>query len=1003
MGDFTLPSGAEARLQRLVAARQEEARARSAVRQGLLAEERLREALAERDGDPSRTLGAILVERGWIDRDAWRALRPEAGPSEAPAEVVPLLDDPSRAVGEFVLVSPLGRGGAAEVWKAWDRRLHRWVAVKRPASLLDTPTARERFRREAFSAARLSHPNIVPIHRVSEEEDRPFLVMPLIRGRSLAEERPPLPRALEVMRSVALAVHYAHAQGVVHRDLKPGNIMLDDRGVAWVLDFGLAYLFEAGPKLTKEGAVAGTPSYMSPEQARGDPGAHEAATDIYSLGATLYELAAGRAPFEGTSFAEIVHKVAHDDPEPPRRVNPALGRDLETVILTAMDKDPGRRYPNAGELARDLERLLADEPIAARPVPRIHRLWRRVRKNRAALALAAVAALALAGGGLLWLAGTEQTEAEREKRLQAVREKARFSLEAALEFRRMGSIDRMRSWRPVLESACQQAPDVAEVDYLLGRFYRALMEDEKALESQQRALRKDPGYVPALYERALLLSKKYRRELRRAHEAMKALEGGGTTAREVRQIPMYTLEQVEAARPDLVRMREGLVRDLVTLKKRSAEPSDGEGAFLGRAAGMAAEGILAYHLGQYPEAIAVLSEVVKRDPFLEEAWETLARAANLRLAQGPEDLERRWSAAEHWYTQGLNRDQGYLPLLFGRSDVRRERAGYRMNRGEDPLPDYAQSEEDLTRAISLDGRSAEAWTRRGIIRATRAIFRLNRGEDPLSDLSQAEADFGRAMELRHPHPEALARRGFARSHRGIYRLAAGEDPSADFASAEEDFDLAARQDPGVDGLWMWWGFMRSQWGAFRMERGQDPRDDFARSERHHTEAIRLNREYAAAWKNRGLARTWRGVHRASRGEDPSADFADAEEDFSETLRIDRGYSTAWKNRGFLETHRGLWRLAGGESPLEHFEAAEESFGEAIRLNPSHGESFAQRGSLRWSLAQWREKGGERPGAAYAAAASDFREAIRLNPLTARPVGDRLEKAERKARDFGENP
>jgi len=988
MSEFKLPPDAESRLGRLVSARREQARARAAVRRGLLTEDRLREALAEQAAS-ERPLGEVLAGKGWIARQAWDALTPEAEPTDVPADVRPLVDDPARRLAEFVLVSQLGRGGAAEVWKAWDLRLRRWVALKRPAARLDGPAARERFRREALTAARLAHPNIVPIHRVSEEEEHPYLVMPLIQGRSLAEERPPLPRAVEVMRSVAQAVHYAHQEGVVHRDLKPGNIMLDDRGVAWVLDFGLAYLLEPGPRITENGAVAGTPSYMSPEQARGEPAAHEAATDVYALGATLYDLVAGRAPFEGTSLPEIVHKVVHEEPVPPRRLNPAVGRDLETVILTAMDKDPARRYANAGELAKDLTRLLADEPIAARPTPWTWRAWRRVRKNPAALGLAAVALLAVAAGARAWLAGTEQTEAEREKRLLAVREKARLLLETSLEFRRMGLIDRMRSYRPALESACQEAPDVAEVDYLLGRMYRALMEDERALECQQRALRKDPAFVPALYERALLLSKKYRRELRRAHEAMKALEGGGVTAREVRQIPMYTLEQVEQARPDLVRMREGLVGDLVVLKKRAA----------GRPEGRAAEGILAYHLGQYPEAIAILDDVVKRDPYLEEAWETLARAAHLRLAQGPEDLERRWGAAEHWYTQGLNRDQGYLPFLFGRSDVRRERAAIRTNRGEDPLPDYSAAEEDLTRAISLDRRSAEAWTRRGIILATRAIFRMTRGEDPFPDLAQAEDDFARAMELRDPHPEARARRGFIRSHRGIHRANVGEDPSADFALAEEDFARAAREDPGVDGVFMWWGFMRMHAGIFRLERGGDPLDDFARSERHHTEAIRMNRDYAAAWKNRGLTRTWRAVHRSARGEDAAPDFADAEEDFSEALRIERTYHTAWKNRGFMETRRGLHRASRGESPQEEFEAAEEHLAEALRLNGAHGESWAQRGLLRWHAAEWREKAGDRPAAAraYATAADDFREALRLNPLMSRQIGDRAVKADLRSR------
>ncbi len=962
MADVPLTPGAEARLARIVAARQEERRARLAVRRGLLSEERLREALAE-----PGPLGEVLLSRRWISAADWEALRDAPDVDGTPPEVAPHAADPARRLGDFVLVSRLGRGGAGEVWRAWDLRLLRWVALKRPAVLLDTPEAKERFRREALAAARLSHPNIVPIHRVSGEEEPPYLVMALVEGASLAENRPPLRAAVEAVRAAALAVQVAHGEGVVHRDLKPGNLMIDRRGTAWILDFGLAALSEGRPRRSGGGAVSGTAAYMSPEQARGEPQAAEPATDIYSLGATLYELAAGRPPYEGRGFAEVVEKVARE--EPPR---PGLAdRDLETVILRAMERDPRRRYPSAGALAEDLGRWLSDEPVAARPGGVVYRLYRRARRNPVVAALAAAAVL---GGLVLWLAGSG---VERGKRLDAVRDLARLSLQSALDFRRLGSIERMRSYLPALESACRDAPEVAEVDYLVGRMHRALMDDERALEFQERALRKDPAYAPALYERALLLARRYRRDLRRAHEAQKALEGGGITAREVRQIPMQTLDQVAASRAELGELRERIVRDFVALRAASAS--------VGETTVLAARGLLAYHLGQYDEALEALEEVVKRDPGREEAWEFLARSAHLRLAQGPEDLERRWSEAERWYSEGLSRDQGYLPHLFGRSDVRRERAHHRMNRGEDPLADYAAAEEDLSRALSLDPGSAEAAVRRGAIRATRSLYRLNRGEDPLPDLALAGEDLTRALALEPGRAEAAARRGFVRSHRGLRRMALGEDPLADFAGAEEDFARAEALDRGTDGLFMWRGYMRLHRGLWRRERGADPLPDFAASEADFTVAIRIDREYAAAWKNRGQARTWRGVHVRERGGDPSGDFEAAGEDISETIRIDRGYAMAWKNRGFLRTQEGLQRRARGGDPTSDFELAEEDFEEAIRLNPTHGESWSQRGDLRFERGRFGE------------ALEDYREAVRLNPLLRRAIGARFEESEKKSR------
>lgn len=877
--------------------------------------------------------------------------------SEMPPEVRALLEDASRASAEFVLVEPLGRGGAGEVWKAWDRSLCRWVAVKMPAEAPDP----ERFRNEALAAARLSHPNIVPVHRISEFRGRPCIVMALVDGRSLAEARPPLGEAVAAVRAAALAVQYAHEQGVVHRDLKPGNLMRDGRGGVWVLDFGLAYLLQGG---TRPGA-GGTPAFMSPEQARGDAEAREPATDIYSLGATLYDLATGEPPFPGSRYTEVAARVLREEPRP----TPGLDPRIRAAILRAMSKDPRARHPSAAAFAQELGEYLE----GARPGRR--------RLLAAGIGAAAVAALVFGLSGLF-----------RPTGLEAVRKVARLALDAALQFRRVGANDRMRTYLPDLEAAYREAAGHAEVEYLMGRMYRALMDDERALDFQERALRKDPAYAPALYERVVLTSRKYRRELRRAHEAARALEGGGITAREARQVPLQSLEEVERSRPDLVRLRERVVRDVRALEgARGITPS----------AALVAKAILAYHVGQYAEAREMLEELVGKEPLLEEAWETLARAAHLRMAEGPEELERRWEEAEHWYTQGIIRDRGYLPHWFGRSDVLRERANYRARHGDDPLPDFRAAEENLTQAAAMDRGSAEARLRRGLIRAFRAIYLMNRGQDPLGDLGEAEGDLSQAIGLEERNGEAWARRGFVRAHRGIHRLAAGEDPSRDFAEAEADFARAQALDPALAGLWMWRGYMRTHRGIFRFARGEDPKADYDQAERDLTEALRLDRQYAAAWKNRGYARTHRGAARAAQGEDPGRDFADAEEDLSETLRLDREYAAAWKNRGFVRTHRGAWLFHHGGDPRADFESADEDFGHAIELDRAHGEAWVQRAAARAWLGRAREGKGDRPGAAesYERAAEDYAEAIRLNPLLARVAGDGPERAAARAREL----
>ncbi len=942
------------RLRRVMADDRERALGELAVRRGLIAPSRLEESLREREtAAGARTLGEILLARGWLTPDQWIDLREVqaredlAGLSREkhdalPPEVRARLADPSRNLDAYVLVQPLGSGGGGEVWKAWDRDLDRWVAVKRPASL-GRIDERERFQREALAAARLSHPNIVPIYRVALHEDRPYIVMPLVEGKSLGQ-RPPLREALEIVRTAALAVDHAHRHGVVHRDLKPGNLMRDAEGRVWIIDFGLASLGEANRAATATGNVVGTPAYMSPEQAQGGPGAREGPTDIYALGATLYELATGRPPFEGQSFAEIVHRVIHEDPVPPRRIDPRLPGDVETIIRKAMDKDPRRRYAGAGDLAEDLRRFLADEPIAARPAGRAGRAWRRARRNPLAVALGAGLAAALLAAIALWMGAASA----REAALQRLREKARESLDAALEFRRVGANDRMRQYLSKLEGAYRPAaeamPASAEPDYWMGRMHRALMEDGRALEFQERALRKDPSFAPARYERAVLLSRNYGRDRERAAESLQVLTAGPLRARTARESPLPSPAEAERARPELSRARDQILEDCAHLERALArDPAMTEAHLL------AARGILACHQGQYAEAQALLRESLASNPRLEEAWETLALAVDREPAATPEAGARKWGEVERVYTEALALDRGYVLHHIRRSEARISRASDRMDRGGDPLADLASAEEDLKEALRLDPGRAEGWRTMGIVRTTRARFRGERGKDPLPDYGEAEASLTRATELDPAYGEAWVRRGFVRARRGM----------------------------------------------IRRERGEDPAEDFDRAERDVTEGLRLERADPMAWNLSGFLRTQRGLWRLSIGEDPLPEFEGAERDFTEALRLKRDYTAAWTHRGVLRGQRALYRKESNENPTTDFLYAEEDLTEALRHNPGLAQARAWRGRVRAQLASLRDE--RAPAAAdYAAAAEDYREAVRLNPALEPELAPLLLRARQKA-------
>ena len=317
----------------------------------------------------------------------------------------------SRCLGEYELLEEIARGGMGVVYRARQEKLHRLVALKliRAGSLADGDEIR-RFHREAEAMADLDHPHIIPIYEIGQADDEPYFSMKFIEGGNLGRHIPRLkdePSSVAaLMAKVARAVHYAHQRTILHRDIKPSNILLAEHDEPYVTDFGLAKRIglDSDTMATVTGAVMGTPAYMPPEQARGGIKSVTTAADVYSLGATLYEVLTGQPPFAGDSPGEIMRQVLDREPARLRSLNPKLDRDLETICLKCLVKEPARRYGSAEALAEDLERWRAGMPILARPVPVWEKVVKWVKRRRAMAALVLVLHLALLGliGGGVW-------------------------------------------------------------------------------------------------------------------------------------------------------------------------------------------------------------------------------------------------------------------------------------------------------------------------------------------------------------------------------------------------------------------------------------------------------------------------------------------------------------------------------------------------------------------------------------------------------------------------
>src|SRR5437773_1259724 len=311
-------------------------------------------------------------------------------------------------LGDYELLEEIGRGGQGVVFRARQKSLNRTVALKVIGLGQWASKAHlKRFRREAEAAASLEHPGIVPIHEVGERDGSCYFSMKFIEGGQLDEivRREPMPirEAARLMAKVARTVHYAHEHGILHRDIKPGNILLDAKGEPHLTDFGLARLLETESTVTRTLEVLGTPSYMAPEQAVGNNAAVSSVTDVYGLGAVLYQLLTGQPPFAGGTTYETIKLLLDTEPRQPRLLNPKIDRDLSTICLKSLEKDPKRRYPSALALAEDLERWLKHEPIQARHAGVFTRGRKWVQRNpTSALLAAALVAFAAAVGWNIW-------------------------------------------------------------------------------------------------------------------------------------------------------------------------------------------------------------------------------------------------------------------------------------------------------------------------------------------------------------------------------------------------------------------------------------------------------------------------------------------------------------------------------------------------------------------------------------------------------------------------
>lgn len=928
-----------------------------------------------------------------------------AASSEAESDRLPLL-----GWDRYELVSLIGRGGMGRVYRARDPRLGRFVAIK----LLrhDEPDLAARFLREAQAQARVEHPAICRVYEVGDAAGQPFIAMQLIDGASLRDRAAELAleQKLLIVREVALALHEAHRNGLIHRDIKPGNILLE-RGedAEWrpfVVDFGLAREVEQ-PGTTMPGALMGTAAYMSPEQACGDIQSLDRRTDVYSLGATLYEVLRGAPPFVGRTDVEVLMKVVSEEPEPLRRRMPNLPGDVETIVQTCMAKEPSRRYSSARELASDLQRFLDGEPIAARPASLGYRLVRKLRKHRiAAVVVGAALVVAVTAASMaLRTAWEARQQAKVAQELggevgyvEALLRHAYTSPPHNVRAEMAQARDRLMR----IESRVEGGGRVARApgNLALGRGWLALGDPERARASLQQAWEsgyRGPQVALALGQALGLL---YQKALEQAERA----EDPGQRLR----------LQIEAGQ----RLRDPALALLKTGKGPSLEAS------------ALAEALVALFEERYDEALDLARATVAEYPWLyqahklegdvylaqgrrragrgeyveasrayTEAGNAYARAQEIGRSDAEvllADCQRLLEVAEAERRQGRSPQpaleralaQGNLAALINPASpvalaklalTHASMGDWERDHGQDPRPSLGQAIALAERALDLHPGDAPAAATLGRALTMLGDHEAKMGGDPRPLLDRSVASFQVALVARPTDAEICTNLGYAHDKRARWESAHGLDPRSSIAAAINAYQRAIDIDPTYANAHNTLGIAWWRQAEYERRVGLGPGESLHRAERAYREAIVRNPNYAYAWANLGSTLRSQAVALADAGLDPSPRLADARAAFSSVNSINPDIFWAWSELVETELAAARWAMRNGASPEGALASARPALARALRLNPQSAETHHTAARVCLAEAEWASMQGRSPGSAVAAGLAEVQAALTINP------------------------